>query len=134
MPQAFILPSMTIVAMVLWIASTQAQDGRRFAPPQAFPDAMCRSGEADRLTDVDRVVCTDRTLVDKHYRLGITQRSLQGVVGFPRTLRFEQMHRTWLGDRVQCLGVEVTACLHRIYDARLDELTNAIALEKQGRR
>jgi uncharacterized protein len=78
---------------------------------------------------MDKAVCADRALLDKHIRVGLMQRSLETVVGFPRTLRFEQAHRAWLGDRVQCTGPDVTECLHRLYDAQIRELADSIATE-----
>src|SRR5262245_43691366 len=95
-------------------------------------DEWCRSG-ADRLPTMDKMVCADRVLLDKHIRVGLMQRSLETIVGFPQTLRFEQAHRAWLGDRAQCTGPDVTACLHRLYDARIQELAHSIATEPLGK-
>jgi hypothetical protein len=127
-----------IVIAALCAVSAQAQsersdDGRptvsrRSPQPKAMevPDAFCRS---DYLSAIDRAICADRALVDKHIRVGAMQRSLETVVGFPRTLRFEEARRAWLGDRVQCTGPDVTECLHRLYDARIQELAYSIATE-----
>lgn len=136
MLRAVIRRDLLIVAMALCAASAHAQSSS-WLPPflGSAPDAACRPDDAYRLAAMDKAVCSDRALVDKHHRLGLIQQSLQKVAGFPRTLRLEQMHRTWLDDRVQCTGPDVTACLHRLYDARIKEITDAIASEKQaGRR
>ena len=106
-------------------------------PPMSHPihpraraqdDGWCRS-DADGLPTMDKTVCADRALLDKHIRVGVMQRSLETIVGFPQTLRFEQAHRAWLGGRAQCTGPDVTACLHRLYDARIQELAHSIATE-----
>ena|SRR5262245_3421757 len=95
-------------------------------------EGWCQS-DPDKLTAMDKAVCADRALLDKHIRVGLMQRSLQTVVGFPRTLLFEQAHRTWLGDRARCTGPDVAACLHRLYDARIQELAHSIATEPLGK-
>jgi hypothetical protein len=95
-------------------------------------EGWCQS-DPDKLTAMDKAVCADRALLDKHIRVGVMQRSLQTVVGFPRTLRFEQAHRAWLGGRAQCTGPDVTACLHRLYDAQIQELAHSIATEPLGK-
>jgi len=95
-------------------------------------DEWCRSA-ADRLPMMDKTVCADRALLDKHIRVGVMQRSLETIVGFPQTLRFEQAHRAWLGGRAQCTGPDVTACLHHLYDARIQELAHLIATEPLGK-
>ena len=135
MLRAVIRRDLLIVAMALCPASAQAQSGSWLPPFLAGrASGECAPGNAYQSV-VDKAVCSDRTLVDKHDRLGLAQRLLQNVIGFPRTLRAEQMYKTWLDDRAQCAGPEVNACLHRLYDARIKEITDAIASEKQaGRR
>jgi hypothetical protein len=109
---------------------------RRPAPAAISPnwpeEEWCQS-DPDKLTAMDKAVCADRALLDKHIRVGLMQRSLQRVVGFPRTLRFEQAHRTWLVDRARCPGPDVAACLHAFYDARIQELAHSIATEPLGK-
>src|SRR5262245_21850329 len=109
---------------------------RRPAPPAISPnwpeEGWCQS-DPDKLTAMDKAVCADRALLDKHIRVGLIQRSLQRVVGFPRTLRFEEALRAWLGDRARCTGPDVAACLHRLYDARIQELAHSIATEPLGK-
>jgi hypothetical protein len=135
---------MIIVTATLCAASAQAQnersDDRRPAmsrplnnPPQEAPDAFCRADSVYRLTAIDRAVCAERTLLDKHLRVGVMQRSLQRVAGFPRMMRLEQMHRAWLDDRAQCTGPDVTACLDRLYEERIHELADAIVMERQSK-
>ena len=125
-----------IVIAALHAVSVHAQGDRRPAVRGAAPkgpaDEWCQS-DPDKLTAMDKAVCADRALLDKHIRVVLMLRSLQTVVGFPRTLRFEQAHRAWLGDRVQCTGPDVTECLHRLYDARIQELANSIATEPLGK-
>src|SRR5215510_2366544 len=97
-----------IVTAALCVASAHAQkersDDQRPAmkrPPAAKPKATAAADEwcrSYRLTAIDEAVCADWTLVDKHYQVVLMQRSLQTLVGFPRTLRFEQLHRAWLND------------------------------------
>jgi hypothetical protein len=109
---------------------------RRPAPQAKWPnwpeEGWCQS-DPDKLTAMDKAVCADRALLDKHIRVGLMQRSLQTMVGFPRTLLFEQAHRTWLGDRARCTGPDVAACLHHLYDARVQELAHSIATEPLGK-
>jgi hypothetical protein len=134
-----------IVIAALCAVSAQAQSERsedqrpavrRPAPAAKSPnwpeEGWCQS-DPDKLTAMEKAVCADRALLDKHIRVGVMQRSLQTVVGLPRTLLFEQRHRAWLGDRVQCTGSDVTACLHRLYDARIQELAHSIATEPLGK-
>ena len=83
----------------------------------------------DRINQVDETSCTARP----DHTVGVMQRSLETIVGFPQTLRFEQAHKAWLGDRAQCTGPDVTACLHRLYDVRIQELAHSIATEPLGR-
>src|SRR5882724_6542676 len=123
-----------IVIAALCAVSAQAQSERsedqrpavrRPAPAAKSPnwpeEGWCQS-DPDKLTAMEKAVCADRALLDKHIRVGVMQRSLQTVVGLPRTLRFEQAHGAWLGGRAQCTGPDVTACLHHLYDARIQEL------------
>ena len=106
---------MIIAAVALCAAAAQAQNEgtgvprpgvtRPLGPPPKAPsDAWCYTGNDYRLSAIDQVVCADRTLVDKHIRVADLQRSLQRAAGFPRTLRLEQLHKTWLQDRAQCAG------------------------------
>ena len=135
---------MIIVAAALCAAAAQAQNEGMgvprpgvtrpdMPPPREAPDAWCRTENAYRLSAIDQVVCADRTLVNKHIRVADLQWSLQRAAGFPRTLRLEQLHKTWLQDRAQCAGADVTACLDRLYDARMRELADAIVMERQGK-
>lgn len=48
-------------------------------------------------------------------------------------MRLEQTHRAWLDDRAQCTGLDITACLDRLYDARIQELADATVMEQQGK-
>lgn len=126
------------------LAQSERSDDQRSVvsrPPMSHPihpraaaqdDGWCRSS-ADRLPTMDKTVCADRALLDKHIRVGVMQRSLETIVGFPQTLRFEQAHRAWLGGRAQCTGPDVPACLHRLYDARIQELADSIATEPLGK-
>ena len=127
----------TALCAVLAHAQSERSEDRRPAvsrpAPQAKPmnwpeEGWCQS-DPDKLTAMDKAVCADRALLDKHIRVGLMQRSLQTVVGFPQTLRFEQAHGAWLGGRAQCTGPDVTACLHHLYDARIQELAHSIATE-----
>jgi hypothetical protein len=134
----------TALHAVSAFAQSECSDDQRSVvsrPPMSHPihpraaaqdDGWCRS-HADRLPTMDKTVCADRTLLDKHIRVGVMQRSLETIVGFPQTLRFEQAHRAWLGGRAQCTGPDVTGCLHRRYDARIQELAHSIATEPLGK-
>jgi len=145
---------MIIVIAIIVIAALQAvsalaqsehSDDQRSVvsrPPMSHPihpraaaqdDGWCRRSGADWLPTMDKTVCADRALLDKHIRVGVMQRSLETIVGFPQTLRFEQAHRAWLGGRAQCTGPDVTACLHHLYDARIQELAHLIATEPLGK-
>jgi hypothetical protein len=98
--------------------------------PKAPDDDFCR---ASWVTAIDKEVCAHRTLLDKHLRVRLMLGSLNTLVGFPRTLRVVQMHKAWLDDRAKCTGSEVTACLHRLYDARVQELADSIATEQPSK-
>jgi hypothetical protein len=89
-------------------------------PPRAA--AMCQPH--DLLTAIDKVICTDWDLLEKHNRFG----------RISRTVKIERTHREWLDSRAQCAGPTAVACLRRLYDARIKELEDAIAVEKQGNR
>jgi hypothetical protein len=138
------LSGLIIVAAALCAAAAQAQNEgtgvprpgvtRPLGPPLKAPsDAWCYPENAYRLSAIDQVVCADRALLNKHIRVADLQWSLQRAAGFPRTLRLEQLHKLWLQDRAQCAGADVTACLERLYDARMRELADAIVMERQGK-
>jgi hypothetical protein len=48
--------------------------------------AIERLSQVFRLTAIDKLVCADRTLLDKHLRVDEMQKSLQSAAGFPRML------------------------------------------------
>jgi hypothetical protein len=99
-------------------------------PPREAPDAWCRLYDF-RLDAIDQAVCADRALIAKHDQVAGLQRTLQGAAGLPRSLLIGQQHKAWLEERAQCAGADVTACLDRLYDARIVELAEAIMTERQ---
>ena len=94
------------------------------APPataQSGPSFSC----AKARSWVERTICGDPVLADKDQRMaqayrGLLEEAREG--GGPGTdlSNFRNDQRAWLRRRDQC---RTRACLHRLYDRRIDDLT-----------
>jgi hypothetical protein len=133
---------MIIVTAALCATSAHAQSdrsgdqrptvSRSLTVPKGLPTPEDWRGSENYFfrTAIEKAIYRNLELLQKHLQVARMQSSLQKVVGFPRTLRFEQAHRVWLDERVQCAGPDCIDCLHRLYDARIQELAHSIATEE----